>query len=65
VVGKVGGDSGLTARGKQFADLLGDYMNSLKIENLLVWTSFFRRTIQTGRHVEGMHERQAKTQTDE
>ncbi len=55
--GRVGGDSGLTARGKQYAELLGAYMNALGIENLLVWTSFFRRTIQTARHVDGIQER--------
>ncbi|TRY62690.1 hypothetical protein TCAL_12965 [Tigriopus californicus] len=54
---KLGGDPGLSPRGKDYAQKLGEYMNSLSIPNLLVWTSFMRRTHQTAKHVVGIHER--------
>eukprot|EP00095_Tigriopus_kingsejongensis_P002382 maker-scaffold527_size145964-snap-gene-0.22 protein:Tk02382 transcript:maker-scaffold527_size145964-snap-gene-0.22-mRNA-1 annotation:"6-phosphofructo-2-kinase fructose- -bisphosphatase 1 isoform x3" len=53
----LGGDPGLSPRGKEYALKLADYMNGLKVKNLLVWTSFMRRTIQSAKHVVGIHER--------
>ncbi len=55
--GRVGGDSELSTRGKEFALELAEYFNALNIKNLLVWTSFMRRAIQTARHINGTHER--------
>ena len=41
----------------EYAKVLGDYVNSLEINNLLVWTSFMKRTIQTAKYIKGIHER--------
>ncbi|XP_075774588.1 6-phosphofructo-2-kinase/fructose-2,6-bisphosphatase 1 isoform X2 [Pelodiscus sinensis] len=45
--GRIGGDSGLTSRGKQFACALASFIESQKIRDLKVWTSHMKRTIQT------------------
>uniref|UniRef100_A0A3B3CW21 6-phosphofructo-2-kinase/fructose-2,6-biphosphatase 4a n=1 Tax=Oryzias melastigma TaxID=30732 RepID=A0A3B3CW21_ORYME len=47
VKGRIGGDSGLTARGKQFAKKLGQFIQTQSIVDLKVWTSQMKRTIQT------------------
>ncbi|XP_069065467.1 6-phosphofructo-2-kinase/fructose-2,6-bisphosphatase 1 isoform X2 [Pleurodeles waltl] len=47
IKGRIGGDSGLSPRGKQFANALGAFISSQKIPDLKVWTSHMRRTIQT------------------
>ncbi|TTB85610.1 6-phosphofructo-2-kinase/fructose-2,6-bisphosphatase 4 [Bagarius yarrelli] len=47
VKGRIGGDSGLTPRGKEFARILGQFINSQDISDLKVWTSQMKRTIQT------------------
>lgn len=57
LLGKLGGDPDLSDGGKEYALKLADYMNGLNIDNLLVWTSFMQRTIQTAKHVKGNHER--------
>ncbi|XP_051768708.1 6-phosphofructo-2-kinase/fructose-2,6-bisphosphatase 4a isoform X5 [Ctenopharyngodon idella] len=51
VKGRIGGDSGLSARGKQFADALGQFIQSQNIRDLKVWTSQMKRTIQTAEAV--------------
>ena len=33
------------------------YINSLAIENLVVWTSWLKRTVQTAQHIKGHQER--------
>ncbi|CAO2624540.1 6-phosphofructo-2-kinase/fructose-2,6-bisphosphatase 1 [Lemmus lemmus] len=45
--GRIGGDSGLSARGKQYAFALANFIQSQGISNLKVWTSHMKRTIQT------------------
>ncbi|XP_065279169.1 6-phosphofructo-2-kinase/fructose-2,6-bisphosphatase 1 isoform X6 [Emys orbicularis] len=45
--GRIGGDSGLSPRGKQFASALAGYIESQNIRELKVWTSHMKRTIQT------------------
>ncbi|XP_041429153.1 6-phosphofructo-2-kinase/fructose-2,6-bisphosphatase isoform X2 [Xenopus laevis] len=45
--GRIGGDSGLSTRGKQFAHALGNFVKSQQITDLKVWTSHMKRTIQT------------------
>ncbi|XP_029463191.1 6-phosphofructo-2-kinase/fructose-2,6-bisphosphatase 1 isoform X2 [Rhinatrema bivittatum] len=45
--GRIGGDSGLSARGKQFAQTMGSFIRSQNIPELKVWTSHMKRTIQT------------------
>ncbi|XP_075705682.1 6-phosphofructo-2-kinase/fructose-2,6-bisphosphatase 1 isoform X2 [Rhinoderma darwinii] len=47
LMGRIGGDSGLSLRGKQFAHALGNFVRSQKITDLKVWTSHMKRTIQT------------------
>ncbi|KAM3911961.1 6-phosphofructo-2-kinase/fructose-2,6-bisphosphatase 1 isoform 2-T2 [Leptodactylus fuscus] len=47
LMGRIGGDSGLSARGKQYAHALGNFVKSQKIPDLKVWTSHMKRTIQT------------------
>uniref|UniRef100_A0A3P9I5B1 6-phosphofructo-2-kinase domain-containing protein n=1 Tax=Oryzias latipes TaxID=8090 RepID=A0A3P9I5B1_ORYLA len=47
LLGRIGGDPGLSHRGTKFASALGDYMRDQSISDLKVWTSHMRRTIQT------------------
>ncbi|XP_016891376.1 6-phosphofructo-2-kinase/fructose-2,6-bisphosphatase-like isoform X1 [Cynoglossus semilaevis] len=47
LVGRIGGDSGLSKRGAKFANGLGSYMRGQCITDLKVWTSHMKRTIQT------------------
>uniref|UniRef100_A0A8C8DVT4 6-phosphofructo-2-kinase/fructose-2,6-biphosphatase 4a n=1 Tax=Oryzias sinensis TaxID=183150 RepID=A0A8C8DVT4_9TELE len=47
VKGRIGGDSGLTTRGKQFAKKLAQFIQTQSIVDLKVWTSQMKRTIQT------------------
>ncbi|XP_014464623.2 6-phosphofructo-2-kinase/fructose-2,6-bisphosphatase 2 isoform X2 [Alligator mississippiensis] len=47
LVGKIGGDSGLSSRGKQFAQTLKKFIKEQEIVDLKVWTSQLKRTIQT------------------
>ncbi|XP_017952165.1 6-phosphofructo-2-kinase/fructose-2,6-bisphosphatase 1 isoform X3 [Xenopus tropicalis] len=47
LLGRIGGDSGLSTRGKQFAHALGNFVKSQQITDLKVWTSHMKRTIQT------------------
>eukprot|EP00123_Amoebidium_parasiticum_P007979 comp18496_c0_seq1/m.19871 comp18496_c0_seq1/g.19871 ORF comp18496_c0_seq1/g.19871 comp18496_c0_seq1/m.19871 type:complete len:373 (-) comp18496_c0_seq1:342-1460(-) len=52
VLGKIGGDSGLSPRGQQYARALGQYMKEINPPNLEVWTSTMIRTIETSQFVE-------------
>uniref|UniRef100_A0A2K6QIM8 6-phosphofructo-2-kinase/fructose-2,6-biphosphatase 1 n=2 Tax=Colobinae TaxID=9569 RepID=A0A2K6QIM8_RHIRO len=45
--GRIGGDSGLSVRGKQYAYALANFIQSQGISSLKVWTSHMKRTIQT------------------
>ncbi|MGH0131009.1 UNVERIFIED_CONTAM: hypothetical protein FKN15_008693 [Acipenser sinensis] len=45
--GQLGGDSGLSPRGKKFARALSGYLKEQNQKNLKVWTSQLKRTIQT------------------
>ncbi|XP_063071049.1 6-phosphofructo-2-kinase/fructose-2,6-bisphosphatase 4-like isoform X4 [Engraulis encrasicolus] len=47
IKGRIGGDSGLSLRGKEFAKTLGQFIKEQKISDLKVWTSQMKRTIQT------------------
>nr|XP_046240548.1 6-phosphofructo-2-kinase/fructose-2,6-bisphosphatase 4a isoform X2 [Scatophagus argus] len=47
VKGRIGGDSGLTPRGKEFAKKLSHFIEAQDISDLKVWTSQMKRTIQT------------------
>ncbi|KAM6977605.1 6-phosphofructo-2-kinase/fructose-2,6-bisphosphatase 2-like [Aplochiton taeniatus] len=45
--GRIGGDSELSARGKQFSKALKGFVEEHSLSDLKVWTSQLRRTIQT------------------
>uniref|UniRef100_A0A3Q3NNG0 6-phosphofructo-2-kinase/fructose-2,6-biphosphatase 4b n=1 Tax=Mastacembelus armatus TaxID=205130 RepID=A0A3Q3NNG0_9TELE len=47
IMGRIGGDSGLSARGKEFAKSLRKFIQDQNIKDLKVWTSQMKRTIQT------------------
>ena len=57
VIGRLGGDSKLTARGDEFAKKLGEYVNQLKHPNFKVWTSWLHRTIDTAKYIDFDQER--------
>lgn len=50
--GRIGGDSHLSGRGRQYADSLAEFIQEQKIDGLRIWTSWLKRTIQT---VSGLH----------
>ncbi|KAJ6666269.1 hypothetical protein lerEdw1_000541 [Lerista edwardsae] len=45
--GKIGGDSGLSSRGKKFSNALNRFVQEQNLKDLKVWTSQLKRTIQT------------------
>ncbi|KAM6977420.1 6-phosphofructo-2-kinase/fructose-2,6-bisphosphatase 1 isoform 2-T2 [Aplochiton taeniatus] len=47
LVGRIGGDTGLSARGAEYAAALAKFIKGQKIKDLKVWTSHMKRTIQT------------------
>ncbi|CAK6971885.1 -phosphofructo-2-kinase/fructose-2%2C6-bisphosphatase 1-like [Scomber scombrus] len=51
LLGRIGGDSGLSPRGHKYASALGAFIKSQKINDLKVWTSHMKRTIQTAEAV--------------
>ncbi|XP_054285681.1 6-phosphofructo-2-kinase/fructose-2,6-bisphosphatase-like isoform X5 [Macrosteles quadrilineatus] len=55
--GRIGGDSNLSHRGRQYADSLSAYIAQQDIPGLRVWTSWLKRTIQTVEKVIAPQER--------
>lgn len=49
--GRIGGDSDLSPRGRKFASALRDFIQSQAIQDLKIWTSHMKRTIQTAQPV--------------
>ncbi|XP_043931787.1 6-phosphofructo-2-kinase/fructose-2,6-bisphosphatase 3-like isoform X2 [Protopterus annectens] len=47
IKGRIGGDSGLSSRGKKFAMALSKFLDEQNLKDLKVWTSQLKRTIQT------------------
>ncbi|XP_030816570.1 6-phosphofructo-2-kinase/fructose-2,6-bisphosphatase 3 isoform X1 [Camarhynchus parvulus] len=45
--GRIGGDSGLSNRGKKFAVALNKFVEEQNLKDLKIWTSQLKRTIQT------------------
>nr|XP_060632432.1 6-phosphofructo-2-kinase/fructose-2,6-bisphosphatase 3 isoform X1 [Anolis sagrei ordinatus] len=45
--GRIGGDSGLSSRGKKFSIALKHFVQEQNLKDLRVWTSQLKRTIQT------------------
>jgi len=57
VVGKIGGNSNLSPKGQEYANLLANYINKQNIPGMRVWTSWLNRTIQTAAKVQAPQER--------
>jgi len=59
ITGKIGGDSSLSARGEEFSRQLAEYIEEVVKEhpNLLVWTSWMKRTISTAKYIPLVQER--------
>jgi len=55
--GRIGGDSELSDRGQEYSKCLAQYIHKQKIPNLRVWTSQFKRTIQTAESINAPQER--------
>ncbi|KAJ0036349.1 hypothetical protein NQD34_005026 [Periophthalmus magnuspinnatus] len=47
LLGRIGGDSGLSPRGQKYANALATFIKNQNIKELKVWTSHMKRTIQT------------------
>lgn len=56
MLGKIGGDAALSARGERYAQALASRINSMHIPDLRVFTSRLKRTISTARGVEAPQE---------
>ncbi|KAL0113371.1 hypothetical protein PUN28_012503 [Cardiocondyla obscurior] len=56
VVGKIGGDAVLSARGERYAQALSNRFNAMRIPDLRVLTSRLRRTIATASGIEAPQE---------
>lgn len=55
--GRIGGDSGLSEAGTDYAEKLGDYIGSHDIPGLRVWTSWLRRAVDTAKNIRAPQER--------
>ncbi|CAD6215963.1 GSCOCG00004266001-RA-CDS [Cotesia congregata] len=55
--GRIGGDPDLSDRGRQYIKALAEYIDEQDIQNLRVWTSWLKRTIQTAADVNAPQER--------
>jgi broad specificity phosphatase PhoE/predicted kinase len=51
--GRIGGDEPLSPRGREYAESLGHYVNGHfgRSQEVVVWTSTLRRTIETAAHI--------------
>uniref|UniRef100_A0A3B3V5L0 6-phosphofructo-2-kinase/fructose-2,6-biphosphatase 3 n=1 Tax=Poecilia latipinna TaxID=48699 RepID=A0A3B3V5L0_9TELE len=49
--GRLGGDSGLSQRGRQFSAALARFVDEQQLKDLKVWTSQLCRSIQTAEHL--------------
>ncbi|XP_027000369.1 6-phosphofructo-2-kinase/fructose-2,6-bisphosphatase 1 isoform X2 [Tachysurus fulvidraco] len=47
LLGRIGGDSGLSAQGNKYASALSEFVRNQAIKDLKVWTSHLKRTIET------------------
>uniref|UniRef100_A0A669D8Q3 6-phosphofructo-2-kinase/fructose-2,6-biphosphatase 1 n=1 Tax=Oreochromis niloticus TaxID=8128 RepID=A0A669D8Q3_ORENI len=47
LLGRIGGDTGLSPRGQKYASALATFIKGQKISDLKVWTSHMKRTVQT------------------
>lgn len=51
VIGRIGGDAGLSARGKLYAQALAKHITALNLPSLQVWTSTLQRTKATSANI--------------
>ncbi|CAL4066837.1 unnamed protein product, partial [Meganyctiphanes norvegica] len=56
-LGRIGGDTDLSHRGRQYANALAKFIEDQTIPNLRVWTSCMKRTIQTAAAIKAPQER--------
>ncbi|XP_043570073.1 6-phosphofructo-2-kinase/fructose-2,6-bisphosphatase 3 isoform X5 [Chiloscyllium plagiosum] len=56
IQGRIGGDSGLSYRGKKFSSALSTFLEEQNLKDLKVWTSQLKRTIQTAEVLGGRYE---------
>ncbi|KAL7647596.1 UNVERIFIED_CONTAM: hypothetical protein RMT77_001196 [Armadillidium vulgare] len=56
-VGRIGGDTDLSPRGREYSNALAKFIKDQKIPNLRVWTSCMKRTIQTAEGINVPQER--------
>jgi len=57
LAGKIGGDSDLSEHGWKYAQVLKEFVETQRIHDLKVWTSWMKRTIQTASYIEAPQER--------
>lgn len=55
-MGRIGGDTDLSPRGRKYASSLARYINDAAIPDLHVWTSEKRRTKQTAAGIAALSE---------
>lgn len=53
---RIGGDSNLSSRGRVYCDKLAEFVKKENLADLVVWTSQFKRTIQTASKIEAPKE---------
>lgn len=51
VLGRIGGDAGLSPRGAKYAEVLSNHLKALNLQNLQIWTSTLKRTKATVAHM--------------
>ncbi|KAK9501216.1 hypothetical protein O3M35_011972 [Rhynocoris fuscipes] len=55
--GRIGGDSDLSPRGREFSKKMAEYIKQQNIPGLRVWTSWLKRTVQTVADIPAPQER--------
>uniref|UniRef100_A0A0V0G8D4 Putative fructose-6-phosphate n=1 Tax=Triatoma dimidiata TaxID=72491 RepID=A0A0V0G8D4_TRIDM len=55
--GRIGGDSDLSPRGREFAKKMAEYIKEQNIPGLRVWTSWLKRTVQSVADIQAPQER--------
>lgn len=53
---RIGGNSNLSPRGRQYAEKLAEFIKKENLADLVVWTSQYKRTIQTASKIEAPRE---------
>lgn len=53
---RIGGNSNLSPRGRQYSEKLAEFIKKENIPDLVVWTSQYKRTIQSASRIEAPKE---------